>query len=102
MMTFDGMIAKDSISSVWLNQGWFGGKVAAKWRQKHRGLMRQKHGFSTSAVMKKISAETWGVERKKRGSKIEAKVKQNPLFLMVAKWSQKYRKSTAKSRHSSL
>lgn len=38
--------------------------------------LAEKHGVSASSMMKKASAEKWMDERKKQGSKIEAKLKQ--------------------------
>lgn len=38
--------------------------------------LAEKHGVSASAVMKKAAAEKWAEERRKQGSRIEAKVKQ--------------------------
>ena len=39
-------------------------------------LLAEKHGISVSTLMKRSAAEGWGAEKKKQGSKIEAKVKQ--------------------------
>ena len=46
--------------------------------------LAEKYGISASSVMKRAAAEKWSQQRKKQGSKIEAKLKQKTASSVAA------------------